>query len=66
MLAALVWATLFSIVYIAPAFFRWAPEAFVAAGGLTWVLSTLSGYCWDAQEQPPATPAKPGAIAPPR
>jgi len=43
LLAALVWATLFSIVYIAPAFFRWAPEAFVAAGGLTWVLSTLSG-----------------------
>ncbi|MDO9220506.1 MAG: hypothetical protein Q7T90_05705 [Thiobacillus sp.] len=43
LLASLVWAALFSIVYIAPAFFRWAPQAFVAAGGVTWVLSTLTG-----------------------
>jgi hypothetical protein len=43
LLAALVWAVLFSIVYLAPAFFRWAPEAFVAAGGVTWLLSTIAG-----------------------
>lgn len=43
LLVALVWAVLFSIVYVAPAFFRWAPEAFVTAGGVTWVLSTVTG-----------------------
>ena len=43
LLAALIWAALFSIVFIAPAFFRWAPQAFIAAGGLTWVLSTITG-----------------------
>jgi hypothetical protein len=43
LLVSLVWAALFSIVYIAPAFFRWAPQAFVAAGGVTWVLSTITG-----------------------
>lgn len=43
LLVALVWAGLFSIVYLAPAFFRWAPQAFVAAGGVTWVLSTITG-----------------------
>ncbi|HWR75834.1 MAG TPA: hypothetical protein VN283_01320, partial [Thiobacillus sp.] len=43
LLASLVWAALFSIVFIAPAFFRWANEWFVAAGGVTWVLSTAAG-----------------------
>jgi len=43
LLAALVWAALFSIVFIAPAFFRWANQAFVAAGGVTWALSTVAG-----------------------
>ncbi|MFP5408218.1 MAG: hypothetical protein ACLGGY_02940 [Gammaproteobacteria bacterium] len=43
LLVSLVWATLFSIVFIAPAFFRWAPEAFVAAGGVAWILSTVTG-----------------------
>jgi hypothetical protein len=43
LLAALVWAALFTIVYIAPAFFRWAPQAFVAAGGVAWLLSTAAG-----------------------
>jgi hypothetical protein len=33
----------FSIVFIAPAFFRWAPQAFIAAGGVTWVVSTITG-----------------------
>jgi hypothetical protein len=46
LLAALVWAALFSIVFIAPAFFRWAPQAFIAAGGVTWVLSTATGVLW--------------------
>ncbi|MBI3433089.1 MAG: hypothetical protein HY018_12865 [Hydrogenophilales bacterium] len=43
LLVSLVWAAVFSIVFIAPAFFRWAPQAFVAAGGMTWLLSTASG-----------------------
>jgi len=43
LLVALIWAAMFSIVYLAPAFFRWAPQAFVAAGGVTWVLSTIAG-----------------------
>ncbi|MDP1646445.1 MAG: hypothetical protein Q8L71_13300 [Thiobacillus sp.] len=43
LLVSLVWAALFSIVFIAPAFFRWANEWFVAAGGVTWVLSTAAG-----------------------
>lgn len=43
LLFSLVWAALFSIVFVAPAFFRWANEWFVAAGGLTWVLSTTAG-----------------------
>ena len=43
LLASIVWAALFTIVYIAPAFFRWAPQAFIAAGGATWLLSTATG-----------------------
>ena len=43
LLVALVWGALFSIVFIAPAFFRWANQAFVAAGGVTWLLSTAAG-----------------------
>lgn len=43
LLAALVWAALFTVVFVAPAFFRWAPQAFVAAGGLAWLASTVAG-----------------------
>ncbi len=43
LLVSLVWGALFSIVFIAPAFFRWANQAFVAAGGVTWLLSTAAG-----------------------
>lgn len=43
LLASLLWAALFTIVYIAPAFFSWAPQAVVAAGGTTWLLSTAAG-----------------------
>jgi hypothetical protein len=43
LLFALVWAALFSIVFVAPAFFRWANEAFVAAGGFAWLLTTGAG-----------------------
>lgn len=43
LLVSLVWAALFSVVFIAPAFFSWAPQALVAAGGMTWLLSTASG-----------------------
>jgi hypothetical protein len=43
LLASLIWAGLFTIVYVAPAFFSWANQAVVAAGGLTWVLSTAAG-----------------------
>jgi hypothetical protein len=43
LLVSLVWAALFSIVYLAPAFFRWANEWFVGAGGGVWVLSTTTG-----------------------
>lgn len=43
LLFAVIWATLFSIVFVAPAFFRWAHDAFIAAGGITWALSTLAG-----------------------
>jgi len=43
LLASLVWAGLFTIVYVAPAFFTWANQALVTAGGVTWVLSTVAG-----------------------
>ncbi|HQT00881.1 MAG: hypothetical protein B7Y26_10090 [Hydrogenophilales bacterium 16-64-46] len=43
LLAALVWAALFTVVFVAPAFFRWAPQAFVAAGGIAWLGSTAAG-----------------------
>lgn len=43
LLTASVWVALFGIVFIAPVFFYWAHEAFVAAGSIAWVLSTLSG-----------------------
>lgn len=43
LLVAVAWATLFGIVFAAPAFFRWAHDAFIAAGGITWALSTLAG-----------------------
>lgn len=40
---ALIWASVFSIVYIAPAFFLWAPNWFIGSGALTWVASTATG-----------------------
>ena len=43
LLASLVWATLFTIVYLAPGFFNWAPQAVITAGGSAWVISTLTG-----------------------
>lgn len=38
-----VWALVFTIVFIAPAFFRWAPQWFVNSGALVWIVSTASG-----------------------
>ncbi len=43
LLVAGVWVTMFTVVFVAPAFFRWMREEFVAAGGLMWALSTLAG-----------------------
>lgn len=43
LLASLIWAALFTIVYLAPGFFSWAPQAIIAAGGSAWVVSTLTG-----------------------
>jgi predicted acylesterase/phospholipase RssA len=43
LLVSLIWAALFAVVFIAPAFFSWAPQAVIAAGGTTWLLSTASG-----------------------
>ena len=43
LLVSLVWAAVFSIVFIAPAFFRWANAWFVGVGGMTWLLSTATG-----------------------
>jgi hypothetical protein len=40
---ALVWGTVFSIVYIAPAFFLWAPKWFIGSGAATWAASTALG-----------------------
>ncbi|MGA7950111.1 MAG: hypothetical protein WCA45_08130 [Thiobacillaceae bacterium] len=40
---ALVWATVFGIVFIAPAFFLWAPNWFVGSGAAAWVASTAAG-----------------------
>ena len=43
LLLSLVWAALFSIVYLAPAFFSWAHDYVIAAGGIGWVISTATG-----------------------
>jgi len=43
LLCALIWAAVFSIVFIAPAFFKWAPHWFLNSGGLAWVSATVSG-----------------------
>lgn len=43
LLAACLWAAVFGVVFIAPAFFAWAHEAFVAAGGFAWLGATLYG-----------------------
>ena len=43
LLAALVWAAVFVIVFVAPAFFEWAHRAVIAAGGATWLASTAAG-----------------------
>lgn len=43
LLVSLIWAAFFCMVFMAPAFFRWANAWFVGAGGLTWLLSTAGG-----------------------
>ncbi len=43
LLAACVWAAVFGVVFIAPAFFAWAHDALVAAGGVAWLGATLYG-----------------------
>ncbi|HEY9099502.1 MAG TPA: hypothetical protein VIN38_11590 [Thiobacillus sp.] len=43
LLFSLVWAAVFTIVFIAPAFFAWAHETVIAAGGIGWVVSTFIG-----------------------
>ena len=43
LLVSLVWAALFSIVYLAPAFFSWAHDYVIAAGSIGWVISTATG-----------------------
>ncbi|MEW5966963.1 MAG: hypothetical protein AB1720_08230 [Pseudomonadota bacterium] len=52
LLASLVWGFVFCVVFIAPAFFRWASEWFVAAGGVTWVLSTAAGVLLGRSTKP--------------
>ena len=43
LLFALMWAAVFSIVFLAPAFFKWAPQWFLQSGGAAWVGATLTG-----------------------
>lgn len=43
LLFSLIWAVVFSIVFLAPAFFRWAPQWLVSSGALVWIASTASG-----------------------
>ena len=43
LLAACLWAAVFGVVFIAPAFFAWARDAFVTAGGVAWAGSTVYG-----------------------
>ncbi len=43
LLAACLWAAVFGVVFMAPAFFAWARDAFIAAGGVAWAGSTLYG-----------------------
>jgi len=43
LLVSLLWAALFTIVFIAPAFFGWAHKSVIAAGGVGWVVSTAAG-----------------------
>lgn len=43
LLFSLIWALVFSIVFLAPAFFRWAPQWFVSSGALAWVAATAIG-----------------------
>ncbi|MEQ1488257.1 MAG: hypothetical protein ABL920_07165 [Methylotenera sp.] len=43
LLISLVWAAIFTIVFIAPAFFRWMPNWFLNSGGLAWLAATAWG-----------------------
>lgn len=43
LLVALVWAMLFAVVYLAPAFLHWAPQWFVGSGAAAWLASTAAG-----------------------
>jgi hypothetical protein len=43
LLFGLSWAAVFSIVFVAPAFFKWAPDWFVSSGGTAWLVSTAAG-----------------------
>ena len=43
LLSALIWAASFSVVFLAPAFFRWAPQWFLGSGAAAWITSTAVG-----------------------
>lgn len=43
LLFALGWSFLFLVVFLAPAFFRWAPQWFLNSGAITWVTATVAG-----------------------
>lgn len=43
LLFALSWSFLFLVVFLAPAFFRWAPQWFINSGALTWATATVAG-----------------------
>lgn len=38
-----LWLAIFAIVFVGPAFFYWAHDAFIAAGGVAWAASTVAG-----------------------
>jgi hypothetical protein len=43
LLFAALWAALFCIVFVAPAFFAWAPQWLLGSGALTWIGATAFG-----------------------
>ncbi len=43
LLFALIWAAVFSIVFVAPAFFKWAALWLLGSGGAAWLSATVSG-----------------------